>query len=165
MKTIPKWVLAIAIFISCGISIGFAESTPPDNAQGSPLIRTELTPLTTSEEGESEGDVRKVETLEITGKVLGITRDTLALEYEHTSESAYERILSVNPTTRVWPIANLSELRPGDTIKVRYNEVYKKDQDQTRFILKSLATEITVLNSAPKEEPKEEPEEEEELHS
>lgn len=124
-----EW-LAIAVLLFLGISWA-----------GLPMAQA-------AEELKEEG---KVQVASVTGRVSAVSKQGIAVEYAYTSKTSKEMYLPLAEKVRLQRLQDLKEINPGDTVEVRYQQTYKEEPDEKKTILKTAATEISLLKKAPQE--------------
>ena len=105
-------------------------------------------PLLQAEMSESE---EKTQYGEVTGSVSAVSKQGIAVEYSRTRKSSSEMFLPLSDHVRLVRIRDLSQLKAGDTVQVRYEQAYKEDQDGKRITLKTTAIEVALMKRAPEE--------------
>jgi hypothetical protein len=91
----------------------------------------------------------KIRRKEVTGDVTYVTKRAISLEYSKSAETSFEMLLPVNENTRLERVKSLSELKPGDRIKVQYQQEYKeKDEEGNPIVLNTVATNVALLKHA-----------------
>lgn len=93
----------------------------------------------------------KVESKEVTGEVASVSASAISIEYSKTKQGSYEMLLPVGKETRLERLKSLVELKARDTVRVRYEQTYKEDDKGERIVLKTLATQISLVRPAPEE--------------
>ncbi len=99
-----------------------------------------------SQVAEPEG---QVEMSQVTGTVSSITQQAISIEYSRTKKNAFEMVLPIDEKTRFERFRTLAELKPGDTVTVRYQQLFKPGEDGGKVILKTTATDVSLVRSAP----------------
>lgn len=111
-----------------------------------------------AEEGK-EKKIIKSEMKEVTGEVGGISKNFLAILYGQDKDASYEMALTIDKDVKLKGKNSLSEIGPGDTVSVSYEEkaeTYKendekgKEKDVTK-VLSRVVKAVTFIKSAPKE--------------
>lgn len=94
----------------------------------------------------------RMDTLEVSGTVVSVSKQAFSLEFSRTQSESLEMVLPVDEKTRCQRFRGVSELRPGDRVKVKYQQTYEDGAEkEKKTILKTLATEIAMLKRAPEE--------------
>ena len=118
-----------------------------------PLILTLLlllvvaAPAVGADTGNSE---EKLAYKEVTGTVVHVGKRAISVEYAVTKDGSYEMILPFDADLKLARLRSLSELKAGDTVKVGYQQTYLDGDDGKPVVLKTVATMITLLRTAPK---------------
>lgn len=86
---------------------------------------------------------------EVKGEVTVVGKRAISVEFSQTKDSSDEMLLPISPETKVTHAHGYEELKRGDTVRVTYRQVYRENEDGERIILKTTATEIARLRSAP----------------
>lgn len=97
---------------------------------------------------EEEG---KVEYKEVTGTVSAVSKQGIAVEYSRTLEGSFEVFLPLGDKVKLERLNSLAELKPGDTVKVRYEQILKETKEGSPRVLKTTATEVALMRRAPEE--------------
>ncbi len=105
-------------------------------------------PLLQAEMSESE---EKTQYGEVTGSVSAVSKQGIADEYSRTRKSSSEMFLPLSDHVRLVRMADLGQLKAGDTVKVRYEQTYTEDKDGKRTVLNTTGTEIAMMRRAPPE--------------
>lgn len=100
--------------------------------------------------GEPQEDVQ-VRSGEITGTVSAVSKQGIAVEYARTSHSSSEMFLPVGDKVRLERVGALNQIKPGDTVKVRFEQTVKEDDKGKKIVLGTTATEIAMMRRAPEE--------------
>lgn len=87
---------------------------------------------------------------EATGTVVHVGKQAISVEYLVTKEGSYEMLLPVGQETKLKHVRSFDELKRGDTVRVKYEQVYREGEKGERVILKTTATEIALVRSAPR---------------
>lgn len=95
-----------------------------------------------------EKEEGKVEYGEVTGTVSAVSKQGVAVEYSRTKQGSYEMFLPIAEGIRLSRIQSLTDVKPGDTVKVGYQQTVKEDGKGKRVVLKTVATELTFLKPA-----------------
>jgi len=94
----------------------------------------------------------KIQYGEVTGTVSAVNKMGIAVEYSRTRTGSSEMYLPLSDRVRLERLRSLAELQPGATVKVRYEQVYKEgEKEDQQIILKTVATAVSLVRSAPKE--------------
>lgn len=118
--------LVIVVLLHCFLSVSFAEA-------------------------ETRQAEEKIHYGEITGTVSAVSKQGIAVEYARTRTSSSEMFLPLSDHVRLVRIGDLSQLRAGDTVTVRYEQAYKDDKEGKRTVLNTTATEVALMRRAPTE--------------
>lgn len=89
---------------------------------------------------------------EVKGEVTNVGKRALSVEFSRTKNSSSEMLLPIGEATKLIRLKSLDELKAGDTVQVRYTQTYREDEKGKRIVLKTTATEIALLRSAPRQE-------------
>lgn len=98
--------------------------------------------------GTSEPE-QKVEYKEVTGEVSAVSKRGIAVEYSRTRTGSSEMFLPFADHVKLQRVQDLTQLQPGDTVKVRFEQTYTEDKDGERTVLKTTATEVEMMRRAP----------------
>lgn len=94
----------------------------------------------------------KVQYGEVTGTVSAVNKVGIAVEHSRTRTGASEMYLPFSAHVKLERLRSLAELQLGATVKVRYEQVYKEgEKEDQQTILKTVATHISLIRSAPPE--------------
>lgn len=107
-------------------------------------------PLSASPSTTTPSPEEKVAANEVKGRVVTITKRAISVEYDSKEQASYEMLLPLAKDIRLSHLQDLSELKQGDTVRVKYEQTYTENDKGERMILKTLATDLTLLRSAPK---------------
>lgn len=89
---------------------------------------------------------------EVTGQVVWVGKRAISVEYERTANESFEMLLPFDSQAlKLEQLKNLAELKPGDTVRVQYNQTLKKvdDQDDIGTVANTIATVIALVRQAP----------------
>jgi preprotein translocase subunit YajC len=118
-----------------------------------------LAPLSFAQENKKEEITKKTTAKEISGEVSGISSNFIAIVYGQNSKTSFEMALIIDKDTKVEHKKSLKEIKPGDTVSVRYEEnteTYKEEtkkgekKDVTRLLRRIVKT-VDFVRAAPKE--------------
>ena len=87
----------------------------------------------------------------VEGAVMFIRKDRMSVEFSQNGEEGGEDILlSLDKKIKLKKAKDLSEIRPGDKVRVKYVETYLEPQKkgQSPIILSMVGTEIELLKKA-----------------
>ena len=84
---------------------------------------------------------------ELRGKVLWAKPEALSIEYGQSSESTYEKILSITSETKMEGISGPAALKAGDAVRVYYEQREEENKEQGRMIRQSVATHVTLVEA------------------
>ena len=101
-----------------------------------------------AEEEMSEKEEKTVKVGTLTGSVSSVGKNFINVEYTKSKGNAYERFLPLSDKVRLENFQSLNELRFGDKVRVQYQETYKEDKDGKKVVLKTVATDITLLKES-----------------
>lgn len=96
-----------------------------------------------------EAEGTRVESKEVTGTVSAVSKQGIAVEYSQTSAGSYEMFLPFASQVTLQRMASVDQLKVGDTVKVRYQKTIKENPKGQPVVLKTLATEISLIQRAP----------------
>lgn len=106
----------------------------------------------------AEVEEAKVKADQVMGQVAFINRQSIGIETSRSREKSLEMLFSVNDQTALEHLATLEEIRPGDTVRVYYEQKYREDGEGNRVVLGTVAKRISFIRHAPEElSSKEEP--------
>ena len=92
----------------------------------------------------------KVATNTITGKVSAASSSGIAVQYGNGKDgAAQEMYLPLNGKTQFQRFIKASQLKPGDTVQVVYEQTYKEPEKGKKVYLGAAATEVVLLKNAP----------------
>lgn len=97
-----------------------------------------------------------VEIKEIEGQITGLSGNFLALTYGQSENSVLEAAFNVDKNVQLSHKRSFKEFKPGDTVKVRYEQETRALEDG-RVSRKNTIKSITFLKAAPKELVSQEP--------
>lgn len=86
---------------------------------------------------------------EVRGQVTSVTKRAISVEYAQKNNASYEMLLPFTQDIRLSHLRNLSELKPGDTVKVRYTQTYRENDKGEKVILNTVATDLALIRRAP----------------
>jgi len=122
------------------------KKTAPEKKEEAPQSSDVAAPSHDGAKAEDE----KVEQEEVSGKISAVNKMGIAVEYEHTKQSANEMYLPFGGKVKLNRIESLGKLKMGDVVKVYYERVYKMDpKKKEKIILKTTATAVDFVKPAP----------------
>lgn len=89
----------------------------------------------------------KVDARKITGTLTSVTKRSISVEYVSGDESN-ELLLPLTAETTFSHVQGLAELKVGDTVSVGYQRTYRDGESGEPFILKTIATDVTLVKRA-----------------
>ncbi len=92
---------------------------------------------------------QKIEDKEVTGDLSGLNKQSITIDYNRSGGTSYEMLLSLDPQIQLEGLQSLAELKVGDTVKVKYQQIYKDGEKNERIVLKNMATSIAIVRTAP----------------
>jgi hypothetical protein len=106
-----------------------------------------LAPLTVSSAAEIEKTKERLSKREITGYFVAKTSRTLSIETSRSGGNIEETLIPVNPATvKLERIKSLSELQPGDKLRVQCELTYRKDEQGEERLIGMTANKVTWLS-------------------
>ncbi len=99
-----------------------------------------------AEEAKPKSQVAKV-----TGEVAAASSSGIAVQFGSSKEGAKEIYLPLNGKTKFQRFGNPSQLKPGDTVQVVYEQTYREPEKGKKVYLGAVATEIVLLRQGPGE--------------
>ena len=97
-----------------------------------------VVPAATAAEDDAKATIKSV-----TGTVVAMTKRSLSLEYKVEEKGASELLLPFGADMQLERLKSLRDLKPGDTVLVRYRQRYRDSEDGGEPII--LSTDITSL--------------------
>ena len=94
----------------------------------------------------------KIERHSVTGQLVHVGYRSMSVEFANTAEGSFERLVPFEPDVKLAHVKSVRELKRGDTIRVDYADVYQKDVKGEWKIIKTAATEIALIKSAPSQQ-------------
>ena len=91
---------------------------------------------------------QKVLSKEVSGQVSGASVSGLAVELEATSEGTKEIFIPVGKKTKYERVKKAADLKVGDSVRVAYDQDYRKDKDGKWTILRTTATKVSLVRKA-----------------
>lgn len=88
----------------------------------------------------------------VRGEVTYVGKRAISVEFDRTADSSTEMLLPLGDETALKRLRTLEDLKRGDTVHVAYQQVYREDEKGKRIVLKTTATEIALMRSAPRQE-------------
>ena len=88
---------------------------------------------------------------EVTGAVTAVSKQGIAVEYSRTASSSSEMFLPMGDNVRLERVASLNQIKPGDTVKVRFEQRVREDAKGKKILLGTTATEIAMMRRTPEE--------------
>ena len=86
---------------------------------------------------------------EVKGRVVSVTTQAVSVEYATKDQASYEMLLPFTQNVRLSHLRSLSELKPGDTVTVKYARTYKENDQGEKVILSTVATNLALMRRAP----------------
>jgi hypothetical protein len=96
----------------------------------------------------AEPEATTVMTKAVTGQVVWIGKRAISVETGRTATESQEMLIPIDGTTKVDRLTSLSELKPGDTVRVECQQTYKQLEDGSESLAATVATKIALLRSA-----------------
>lgn len=108
-----------------------------------------LLAATTAGAEESPAEKLKVESADLTGEITAASRTGIGVQYQITSEGSREIYLPIDEKTRLDRIFSPTDLRPGDTVQVRYERTYREPQQGKRLFVRTRAATVALVRRSP----------------
>jgi len=108
-------------------------------------------PAALAQDKAEQQDDAKVELKEMTGQVMTVHKRYISVEFSKTKRESLEALLPIDDKTQFERVKHLGELKRGDTVKVSYWQTYREDEEGGRIVLKTVASSIALVRSAPKD--------------
>lgn len=90
-----------------------------------------------------------VQSKDITGEVVYVSRRSLSIEYKRSGGSLYEMLIPVDADTKVERVSSLAELKRGDRVRVHFNQLVKAAAEgEEPRIVKTVATKVALVREA-----------------
>ena len=86
---------------------------------------------------------------EVKGRVVSVSTHAISVEYSQKDQASYEMLLPLTRDIRLSHLRSLSELKPGDTVTVKYAQTYKENDQGEKVILSTVATNLALMRRAP----------------
>ncbi len=101
-------------------------------------------------EAEEKRNDDKVETKTAIGKVVAVTKRAMSVECAVTPNQTVELLLPFADQIQVQSFKSLSELKPGDTVRVQFEQTSREGatEKDERVVLKTLVKQIALLERA-----------------
>ena len=104
---------------------------------------------TASAHADTGAAAEKVAYEEVEGRVVSVTKQAVSVEYAKKDQASYEMLLPFTQDIRLSHLRSLSELKPGDTVTVKYAQTYKETDQGEKVILSTVATNLALMRRAP----------------
>lgn len=113
-----KSILVLILILGLG-GIGFAKEEKSELKSPAPEV---------------QADEPKEENLEKTldGTIAGVSANFIAIDYGQDEKTVYEMTFNITKDTRLERIKNIKNIKPGDTVWVKYNEKVIKQGKEIR---------------------------------
>lgn len=87
----------------------------------------------------------------VTGNVVFIRKNKMSVEFGEDANGGQELLLSLDKDVKVKHAKNFAQIKQGDLVQVKYEEIYldPKEKDGEPTVLKMTGKEITFLKSVP----------------
>lgn len=102
---------------------------------------------------EGKEEIKEILTTKtVSGEVSGVSSDFIAISYgmSKKNDASLEMALTVDKNVKVEHKDNLSQIGPGDTVSVTYEEKTQKDEKGNIRVKSRVAKKITFLKAAKK---------------
>lgn len=84
----------------------------------------------------------------VTGTVVWAGKRAISVEFARTASKSEEMLIPIDDKTKVDRLLkSVSELKPGDTVRVGYQQTYKERDDGSEFLAATVATNISLVRS------------------
>ena len=98
----------------------------------------------------AEPEKPKVVATRITGEVSAASSSGIAVQYGNGKDGAAQEIyLPLDKKTKFQRFTAPSQLKPGDTVEVAYEQKYQEPEKGKKVYLGAVATEVVLLQQAP----------------
>ena len=112
------------------------------------LLALLLSLMVPAVEGAVSEQPEQLEMKEVTGALVYKTGQVLTLEYSKSPKGSYEVVLPMGKDVRLERLRDLAELQTGDILRVRYREVSKPGKTGEKVIVRTEATNVSLVRKA-----------------
>ena len=112
------------------------------------MLALSLSLLAAPAQADVKQEVTKVSEKAVTGQVVWIGKRAISVETRRTEGESEEMLIPIDGKTAVERLKSLSELKPGDTVRVECKQTYKQLEDGSESLAATVATKIALVRSA-----------------